>query len=101
MASRRKGGLYSSMAVPDAPDPELRDPETVTRFLDQIAGLVLRGAITPSMGAVLKGIADSSLRAYEASLGRRLADLEQLVAERATRVGPMRLVTEPRTELTR
>jgi hypothetical protein len=94
MASRRKGGLYTAMSIPDAPDPKLRDPETITAFLDEIAGRVLRGEITPAMGAVLKGIADSSLRAYEASLARRLADLEKLVADRAQAVGPVRLVRE-------
>jgi hypothetical protein len=88
-ASRRRGGLYTMLTVPSAPDPQLRDPDTITAFLDATAGRILRGEITPAMGAVLKGIAHSCLRAYEASVARRLADLEQLVADRAQRVGPL------------
>ncbi len=93
MAAALRGGYLSNryMAVPDAPDPELSTPEQVTRFLREVAGMLLRGQIPPPVASALKGVADSSLKSFEMNLARRLAELEEVAAGRAKTVLGVRI----------
>jgi hypothetical protein len=87
MAWRRKGALYSALALPDAPDAGLGSPEEILGDLRRVWGHVIRGELTPAQGAVLKGLADSALRTFELNTSRRLAELEAVLSKRAKPVG--------------
>src|SRR5262249_2524216 len=69
--------------VPAAPDPRLEDPESISTFIREVAGMALRGDVAPSVAVALTGLANAALKAYTLNLGRKLADLEEIIAERA------------------
>jgi hypothetical protein len=84
----RQGGYAatrSSALPPDTPDPEIDNPDKIANVLKETAGQLRRGEISPSIAVALTGLLNTALRSYEASLGRRLNDLEALAASRAKR----------------
>jgi hypothetical protein len=85
LAWATKGGYAATRGtvIPDAPDPELREPEQITAFITETAGRVLRGEIAPAVGVALTGLARAALSAFEMNLARRLAQLEELAVSRA------------------
>jgi hypothetical protein len=84
-----RGGYAATRGtvVPDAPDPELQEPEQIMAFVQQTAGRVLRGEIAPAVGVALTGLARAALGAFEMNLARRLAQLEEVAAGRAKPIG--------------
>jgi hypothetical protein len=91
---RAKGhaAIAGAMTVPDAPDPALATPEAITRFIEETAGRVLRGDISPTTATTLAGLAGAALRAYEAKFGQAIAELEALVADRALRARSVNII---------
>jgi hypothetical protein len=91
---RAKGhaAIAGAMTVPDAPDPALATPEAITRFVEETSGRLLRGEISASTAAALTGLAGAALRAYEANLGQKLADLEAIVIERTLRARAVNVI---------
>jgi hypothetical protein len=80
------------MTVPDAPDPSLTTPEAITRFVEETAGRVLRGEISPTTGTALTGLAGAALRALDANQEQKLAALEALVIERSLRTRSVQVI---------
>jgi hypothetical protein len=91
--------IAREMTVPGAPDPQLADPTSVTRFVQETSGRLLRGEITASTAVALTALAKAALSAYEANLGAKLADLEALVAERQLAGHPLRVLGAPAAAL--
>jgi hypothetical protein len=82
----QRGGYAATRSAalpPDTPDPEIDNPDKIATVLKETAGQLRRGEISPSIAVALTGLLNTALRSYEASLGRRLADLEALAASRA------------------
>lgn len=88
-----KGGHVAtgSVVLPNEPDPDLATPDHVTEYLRKIAGWVTRGELGPGQGQALVAVANSALRAYDAALARKIADMESLLIERAKRVPTVRV----------
>jgi hypothetical protein len=89
LAWATKGGYAATrgMVIPSAPDPALQDPEQIRAFIQETAGRVLRGDISPAVGVALTGLARAALSAFEMNLARRLAQLEELALSRAKPIG--------------
>jgi hypothetical protein len=84
-------GSRSAVLAPETPDPDLSSPEAIADVIKTTAGQLRRGELAPSIAVALTGLLNTSLRAYEANVARRLLDLEKLAADRARRVPAVRL----------
>jgi len=83
----RKGGLAGRPTVqPGAPDPRWGSPEDVQRYLEENAGMVTRGELSPEVARERRQSAEAWMRVWESRhLRDQLEALEQLVGQKLQR----------------
>jgi hypothetical protein len=70
-----------SIVLPEALTPELRNPEDVTRLLQETAGQVRRGELSTQVGNAIGYLCSVSLRSFELDVLRRVEKLRDAMSE--------------------
>lgn len=83
----RKGGLTSRPTVQaDAPDPLWGSPEDVQHYLEENAGMVTRGELSPDVARERRQSAEAWMRVWESrNLRDQLEALEQQIGQKLQR----------------
>jgi hypothetical protein len=89
LAATARGGAVVARTLrrPDAANPALKTLDSIQRFLEELGGEVLRGALSSRDANALVRIAEAAVRAHDSNIGQRLDELEKLAASRARSIG--------------